>query len=137
MKQLLIVALIFGGYWFWDSSKKNQAAVEVREQATQKEQEAARAARDMINARVTQACREAVAKKIAGFGGGRTILDWHPGLQSDHTYSETTTGYKIRQTAKVSGHESTFNTDCFTNREFSLLDASFGWWVGGALMPIP
>lgn len=137
MKILLIIAIVFGGYWIWDLSKTNRAAAELSEQTMQREQDTAKARRDRINGGVTFACREAVTRKLAGLGGDRRVLDWHPGLKDDHTFSETTSGYKIRQTAKVSGHESTFNADCYTSKDFALLDASFGWWVGSALVPIP
>lgn len=137
MKEILIVALVAGGYWLWDYSKKSEAAAEKREQVERSERDAAKAAKDVINDRVKLACREAMSRKLRAFGGDRKILDWHPGLQYDHTYSETSSGYKIQQTAAISGHKSTFNADCFTDKNYVLLDATYGWWVGAVLMPIP
>lgn len=101
-------------------NKINDKATIARLNAEQAADHAAMVERDR---RVASACQASVQTWLDSWSGGKAmILD-----SSSGNVLPTTTGYSYLSEATISGHTGTLSSNCFTDKNYNLLDLQARW----------
>jgi serine protease inhibitor ecotin len=105
----------------------------IREEAADKAkvemENANAAAEDILRQRIQSACKAGVQSWLNGWGNGDKVLDWvDDNVSLRYSITKTSTGYRYYVgRAKISGHNSTLVSECFTDSAGAIIDLQSKW----------
>jgi hypothetical protein len=127
----IIKLLGFGGWRLSLYLDEKEQKYRLQQTRVEGESRAIEEAKNQIGHQVTASCSEALERYLAPHS---RVLDWI-GLKDRDTgerqaylsYDKTSTGYRQELRATVSGHNSFLRLICFTDTNFSVIDAQYTW----------